>query len=630
MRCLYFATWTVLAVYISSRESHAQVPVYVVRINNLLRMQQGIGWPQHLNVVKGHVAMLRLTSTLDNMKECKVFTPTGLHFNVRNPPSNRYQSWSNGCGLKINNVTASDRGRWRFIASKGNESITGWSEVTVVEDTPYAPSDAIALQDGKTHVQVDLTTLQNSYCLVTQPFSVSSLVPGHCRLTLDRTTRAVQGRWTVVLGVPGRVSELQVERNVAVQNEQLVSGYREDATELSLYCNIAHTERNITFCRFQKNAESAGFNIMDGLSDGRRSYYGEGFAKRECGMSIESPNIDDYGTWRCTVGTQEWRGNNIVQSTPMQALIRVVPRDTSRSFRLLRETKNAEDERRVLLVQRDSSLIIMCRAEVSLAYCWFQHPNGSQFTPVERQAEEQRNFWYTGESLQTGDCGINFAHVTEDDAGEWICHMGPRHQLGVEVTDNVLVRVTGPLAANKQEVDATNGGQVTLHCQTANGPRPLDYCRFLTPKSVGISIDSSVTQENAVLGRFYFTPERSLNYGDCSLTINPVRSEDIGQWTCAALVHDDTQESRDTITVVYSDINSTRRPLHRAGIAGMVIGIVLLVIVLAGVVWYKKGKPFPWKIRFRNVENDEFAISFARSSNASDNSVDSQRNIVNS
>lgn len=54
---------------------------------------------------------------------------------------------------------------------------------------------------------------------------------------------------------------------------------------------------------------------------------------------------------------------------------------------------------------------------------------------------------------------------------------------------------------------------------------------------------------SAILNRFYFTPEKELNYGDCSLTINPVLEEDIGQWTCAALLHDHTLESRDTISV---------------------------------------------------------------------------------
>lgn len=101
---------------------------------------------------------------------------------------------------------------------------------------------------------------------------------------------------------------------------------------------------------------------------------------------------------------------------------------------------------------------------------------------------------YSGESLQTGDCGITFKHVANNDTGEWICHMGPRDQLGLEVTDRVEVRVTGPLAAHDKEIEVTIGGEATLYCHTANGKRPLDYCRFLSPNGVGIHIDSRITE----------------------------------------------------------------------------------------------------------------------------------------
>lgn len=73
--------------------------------------------------------------------------------------------------------------------------------------------------------------------------------------------------------------------------------------------------------------------------------------------------------------------------------------------------------------------------------------------------------------------------------------MGPRGQLGVEFTDDVAVRVTGPLAANKKEIAVTVDEPTTLYCHTSNGNRPLQYCRFLSPTFLGINIDSSVTEE---------------------------------------------------------------------------------------------------------------------------------------
>lgn len=56
-----------------------------------------------------------------------------------------------------------------------------------------------------------------------------------------------------------------------------------------------------------------------------RSYYGQGFAFKQCGMTIERPTAQDYGTWRCSVGVQMFVGNQIVQQTPMQALLSIAP-----------------------------------------------------------------------------------------------------------------------------------------------------------------------------------------------------------------------------------------------------------------------------------------------------------------
>lgn len=101
---------------------------------------------------------------------------------------------------------------------------------------------------------------------------------------------------------------------------------------------------------------------------------------------------------------------------------------------------------------------------------------------------------YSGEGLAAGQCGITFSQVTKHDAGVWRCHMAKR-QAGVETIDNIEVRVTGPLAANKKEIKARIGESINLYCHTANGNRPLYYCRFLSPTFVGLNIDSSVTKE---------------------------------------------------------------------------------------------------------------------------------------
>lgn len=95
------------------------------------------------------------------------------------------------------------------------------SQVKFSEDTPPPAAPPISLVDGKSEVKVDLSDEGNAYCLVAKPFSESTLVPGNCTVTLDRTTRAVQGHWNVLLGVPGRVAEVSLSRQVVVEGKSL-------------------------------------------------------------------------------------------------------------------------------------------------------------------------------------------------------------------------------------------------------------------------------------------------------------------------------------------------------------------------------------------------------------------------
>ncbi|CAH4033240.1 unnamed protein product [Pieris brassicae] len=548
-----------------------------LKFNDPLIAQEGLGWPHSLQVAAGHEALMKLAVTLDNQGSCVITTPGGVIFDIESPPSDRFSRWDDTCSLKVKQVREDDTGRWRLTATGDNTTVMGWTEVHVIEDIPPTVAPPIILQDGKSTVKIDLSTEDNSYCLVAKPFSDSALVPGHCSVTLDRTTRAVQGTWDVLLGVPGKIAEVPMRREVVVEAERLDVGYIHDNNKLHLYCNILHSEKNITFCRFQRTSKLFGYHVVDGLSDGKRSYYGKGFLRKECGITIQNPIADDYGSWRCTLGVNMWEDKVVKEQPPMQALISVAPKFRG-SFRQQRDVEDT-----TIFVEEDGTLLVSCHADFSLKYCWFQHPNGSQFTPV-RLLNEDQLFWYSGEGLAAGQCGITFKHVTKQDSGIWRCHMGPKRQAGIETIDNIEVRVTGPLAANKKEIQARIGESITLYCHTANGNRPLDYCRFLSPSFVGLNIDSSVTKAGAILDRFYFTPGRNITMGDCSLTISSVHEDDIGIWTCAAIVDDDVMESSDVIQVF--TVTESR---YQAGVIGGSIGAAVLVLVLMSYVFYKRG-----------------------------------------
>lgn len=104
------------------------------------------------------------------------------------------------------------------------------------------------------------------------------------------------------------------------------------------------------------------------------------------------------------------------------------------------------------------------------------------------------DFRYTGESLQTGHCGITFPKAKASDVGDWLCHMGSLNR-GLEITETIDVRVTGALAATEKELAVNLNEPATIYCRSSNGNRPLQYCRFLKPSHVGFNVDSSITDE---------------------------------------------------------------------------------------------------------------------------------------
>lgn len=56
---------------------------------------------------------------------------------------------------------------------------------------------------------------------------------------------------------------------------------------------------------------------------------------------------------------------------------------------------------------------------------------------------------------------------------------------------------------------------------------------------------------SAIDGNYYFTPGKDLSQGDCSLTIKSVRQQDIGSWSCAALIIDTIMEASDDMYLSY-------------------------------------------------------------------------------
>lgn len=113
------------------------------------------------------------------------------------------------------------------------------------------------------------------------------------------------------------------------------------------------------------------FQLSEGLRKGRYGYYGNGLENRECGLTIENPLADDFGTWHCLTGKI---GKNI-----LGAYI-IVPGLIKRGiFNDIIISKSMSP----VITTLTGELILECSAHVPLRYCWFSGPNNTILTPSD-------------------------------------------------------------------------------------------------------------------------------------------------------------------------------------------------------------------------------------------------------
>lgn len=70
-------------------------------------------------------------------------------------------------------------------------------------------------------------------------------------------------------------------------------------------CKLVNTKKIMTFCRFLRLNDDVGFHMQDGRGEERISYFGNGFHKRECGISIANADDNDKSPWKCFIGVDD-------------------------------------------------------------------------------------------------------------------------------------------------------------------------------------------------------------------------------------------------------------------------------------------------------------------------------------
>ncbi|CAB3258154.1 unnamed protein product [Arctia plantaginis] len=213
-----------------------------------------------------------------------------------------------------------------------------------------------------------------------------------------------------------------------------------------------------------------------------------------------------------------------------------------------------------ILALENENVNMECTTDMPMRYCGIVHPNGKRYS-------------LTGPTTYNGKCSIKIKART-NDTGTWRCHMGSR-SVGVETMKVIQLRVVGHIAAVESNITAVHGKSNTLYCTTTKGFIPLSYCRFEPPNALPFSIDSSVTESNPLLKRYYFPNNKSLDRGDCAVTIRKVKYDDFGTWTCGAGL-EDGHEYTDFINFKVEGLYT----VPNSSATGITFGVIAFIVFL--------------------------------------------------
>ncbi|KAI8440035.1 hypothetical protein MSG28_001469 [Choristoneura fumiferana] len=257
----------------------------------------------------------------------------------------------------------------------------------------------------------------------------------------------------------------------------------------------------------------------------------------DCGVTIISASESESGVWSC-YGWLELENRQYVDTIRLVVEKYVVR--TEATFRVFEK----KDEVTTILALENEPITIKCSKDIAMSYCGFVHPSGKRFS-------------FSGNELNNGRC-VRKLNATKADAGIWTCHIG-RKSTGMELVQKIDLRVVDKVAAVVTNVTVGNGHMVTLECATTQG---------------------------AIEKRYSFPPNKSLDRGDCAVTIRRAKREDFGVWTCGAGMSDG-KEYTDSIMVTVEGLY-TMSTATSLGLVFGVLAIVVALIVIGYVAYFKR------------------------------------------
>ncbi|XP_012265020.2 uncharacterized protein LOC105691252 [Athalia rosae] len=286
----------------------------------------------------------------------------------------------------------------------------------------------------------------------------AGLENGYCGMTIESPMPEDYGQWQCSVGVKdekpfGSIIQIYSHTSGAMMARAL-------PTELS----VTHLRGKLQLrCEATVSISYCWLVAPDGTifnpdprstkADAPYKYIGDGFGKGQCALEIYISEMSHDGEWICHMGPEEL-GFELTTAINVR----------------ISDTPLAAENRRIE-VTRDESLSLQCRIvpeKISIEYCRFLMPDGTGIHISDEITEnnplilEGTRYWFSGESLHLGGCGIKVDKASSKHIGNWTC--AARLLLGgngEEALDRIAVHVIEPSVIHETNLESLTASATT-------------------------------------------------------------------------------------------------------------------------------------------------------------------------
>ncbi|XP_077290449.1 uncharacterized protein LOC143914207 [Arctopsyche grandis] len=474
---------------------------------------------------------------LDTVLSCDMKLPNGSVYELY-PKSNlsdpnvvkASDSYNQGCGFKILNVTSNYTGNYELVAEvdalfEDRKTIIQPLNVLVEEKVNMVPVDAISVFTGQNvefYLSESLDSLKK--CEISPPKMAAqknySSNSNDCLVKIENITKEMNGVWNV-----SAVGDITLFSNLNITVKDIPQIEPNIDIALGVPATLTLGPPEAIFCRA---TNPLGSIVVQNIG--------------QCVVEINRVTQKDAGKWTVDVGLM-----GSISTIQYEYIVLVNDLGEQNEGEILARSEYAKN---------GSYARIECTLLVkSMNSCLITRADGKVFILNEGIGMDRYKYYSNKtDKLENGvdyvSCGIHIDNPTSFDLDPWKCEI--THSDNVQTSSIISVRKSINSTTDDQSVGFENTATEAVNA-TVNSPfqmmcsysLPISYCWFKSPNGTIISILPGTVNDN------YTYAGNGLKTGQCGILIkNPSKSDD-GIWKCNVGTEDTKDLSTDIKVKIY-------------------------------------------------------------------------------